>query len=187
MKIPTQQNNVKRTALVVTGMAVMTGLTLPTVALAHGGDRGDKGNSWHREDRRGGYDKYWSQDAWSWWEQISADDFSTWNEAKLAKIDSYIDKNNLSVENGEELRSAVDTSATAVTNNLTTLEELRDSIGDIDDATDEQRAALKEQSTATFSAYYDYKLSLHDYKVAVKAAASDKGVKLDSSIDNSAS
>ena len=187
MKIPTQQNNVKRTALVVTGMAVMTGLTLPTVALAHGGDRADKGNSWHKEDRRGGYDKYWNQDAWSWWERISADDFSAWNDAKLAKIDRYIDKNNLTIENEQELRAAVDTSAAAVTENLTTLEELRDSIGDIDDATDEQRAALKEQSTMTFSTYYDYKLSLYDYKVAVKAAANNEGVKIDSSVDESAS
>lgn len=181
MKIPTQQNNVKRATLVVTGMAVVTGLAIPTVALAHGGDRGDTGKSWHREDRRGGYNKSWKWNSWSWWQRITADDFSQWNELALAKIDRYIDKTNLNVENEDTLRASVDTSASVVVENLTALEQLRDSTGD--DATTEEKAALKEQSIAVFSAYYDYKLSLNEYKSAIKAAATNKGVKVESSIE----
>jgi len=185
MKIPTQQNNVKRAALVVTGIAVIAGLAVPTATFAYGGSSGTgMDRSSHHDNRGGSHDNNWNQhkSSWSFWEQISAEDFNNWNGTKLSRIDSFVAKNNLQVENGASLRAAVDTDATAVVDSLTALNQLRDSVGDIKNATDEQRTTLKEQSTVTFSAYYDYKLSLYDYTVAIKAAADSKGAAMDSSI-----
>lgn len=184
MKIPTQQNNLKRTTLVVAGMAVMTGLAIPSATFAQGqnGNRAGEGSSWNRGDHRGGKHGNFNRDSMAWWEKISADDFNKWNTAKLDKIDSYLEKNNLQVENGDVLRSAVETNTVAVADNLRTLEDLRESTGAIETATEEQRVALKEQTVATFSSYYDYKLSMFDYTAAIKAIATNNGVKLDGSI-----
>lgn len=189
MKIPTQQNKVKKTALVVAGVAVVAGLAVPTATFAQGQGRESmpNGSSWDRGNHGNSHNgNSWDRGSWSWWEKISAEDFTSWNTNLLSKIDWYIQKNGLEVQNGVELRAAVDADTAELAENLTTLQELRDSTGDISEATDEQRAALKEQSTATFSSYYDYKLSFYDYKVAIKAAADNKGVKIDSSIDSQA-
>ena len=186
MKIPTQQINVKRTALVVAGMAVVTGLAVPTATFAQGGDHSSERNgSWSQDNRKHGNHGGWHSPSSSSWERISAEDFTAWHAANLAKVDKYIEKNNLTVENGAALRSTVETNATELANNLTALEQLRTSIGDNKDISEEQRAALKDQTVLTFSAYYDYKLSFQDYKSAIKAAADQNGVKADGSLEDS--
>lgn len=188
MKIPTKHINTKQTFMFAGALAVVATLA-PAAAFAHGGGEARDGRSTtNSSERRGGdygmhYDHYGGNyDAQKWWGKFSAESFQKMHDTKLAWLDDKIAKNNLTIENGEVLRAEVIASAETHKADLTALEQLRTSI-DKSNITDEQRAALKEQTLKTFESFYDYYESLYSYKVAVKAAADTSGVEAEINVE----
>lgn len=202
MKIPTKHINTKHTFMFTGALAAVVTLT-PAVSFAHGGGDGRDGRSHaNSQDRRSSnsgaktasntsnknsndgkhHNHGGNYDGQKWWGQLSAENFQKMHDAKLAKLDDIIAKNNLTVENGDALRADLVTKADGLTTNLTALQELRQSI-DKNAMTDEQKQALKAQTLTTFEAFYDYYESLYSYKAAIKVAADASHASVDVKVE----
>ena len=176
MKIPTKHINTKHVTLAAGAVATVVGLSAPVSVFAHGGDTTSRVGT--HSHVRGHHDHHQN---WRWHNGysplLSAKTFAKENKALLSKYDAYIAKYHLDVENGSDLRQAVSTDATNVGDQLTKLQDLRHSIGDLKKASADERTQLRTQSVATFEAYYDYKMAVYDYRTAIEAAANSADVK----------
>ncbi|HEY0965518.1 MAG TPA: hypothetical protein VGE13_03505 [Candidatus Saccharimonadales bacterium] len=184
MKIPTKQHNTKRNFLAIGALAAIVGLSAPTIALAHGEDSdrnrsSDTSSHWRKDHHR--WDSWHDRSSW-FGPSISPEWFTKKNTRLLERYDSFIAKHDLTVENGDALKTDVETTASVVVNELTALKNLRDSIDELKDSTPEQRTELKEQLKKTSSAYLDYKFALYEYKLAIKAAADEIDINTDSTV-----
>lgn len=189
MKMPTKHTNSKRTLVAAGAFAAVVGLATPTVALAHkntgDSNRGNWNSYSHKWNGHGWFNHMHGMYGSPWWYWGSADSFEERSNAILSQIDAYIEENNLVVENGDTLRTAVVEAAAAAQTEINDLKELKSELKDTDpaDVTAEQRAALKDQIKATFGAIIDYRFALDEYKIAVKAAATDSNVEAELKID----
>ena len=170
MKIPTKRTNTKRNFLALGTMAAVVGLTPVATTFAHGGyDRNERDTSTERRP----YDSRWhshSHHDWysqSWWHIPSSESFTERHGKKLALYDKVIDKYNLEVEAGAELRATFEADATEASAALTAYEELKAEIKASDEPTDEQKAQLKEATMNALSVLYDYKESGKAYTSAI--------------------
>jgi len=176
MKIPTKHINTKHVTLAAGAVATIVGLSAPVSVFAHGGDTTSRvGTHSHMRSHHSHHQNWRWHNGYS--SLFSAKAFAKENKTLLNKYDAYITKHHLNVENGSDLRQAVSTDATNVENQLTKLQNLRHSIGDLKNASADQRTQLRTQSIATFEAYYDYKMAVYDYRTAIETAADSADVK----------
>lgn len=171
MKIPTKRTNTKRNFLALGTMAAVVGLTPVATTFAHGGydgnERDDSTKHWSSDNRwrSHSHHDWYSQ---SWWHIPSSEDFTERHEKKLALYEKVIDKYDLEVENGAELRATLETDAAEASAALTAYEELKAEVKASDEEpTDEQKVQLKEATLNALSALYDYKESSKAYASAI--------------------
>lgn len=186
MKIPIKHSNTKHLALIAGTIALVGGVSVPVAAYAHGGGQGQRSDRGQSRDDRHNWKKdksahdSWKNDGFFGWgglDSLNPDEFANRNTQKLTKLDKFVSDHKLTVENGAALRADVVAKADVVKTELTELSTLKTSISDPASATAEQRASLKAQTLVTFESYYNYKVALSDYKVAVNIAAAAAGVK----------
>lgn len=184
MKIPTTHIKTKHTIMFAGALVAVVGLT-PTIALARGGgDAGDGHPSFSRGDRDSNHHENHGgiNNGEHWWNIFSVDQFQTRHDAKMAKLNSFITDNDLTVENQVALMADVDTNVANVKTEIAAFTTLRSTV-DPKSATDEQKQALKDQAQKVFDAFHAYRDSMKAYKTAIHVAAEAAGVSIDIDVE----
>lgn len=165
--------------------AVLVTAGVPATSFAHGGGRhndGGRGSNQQRQvqtqngSRFSNFMNRRHHDGRGWGMYcLSAEKFQQRYDAILARLDSIVADNNLSVENGTELRANVVTTADVAKTKTTELKALKDQYNN-QNVTDEQRDAFKAKLQETRQALMEYRDALRAYKDAIKTAADQANV-----------
>lgn len=173
MKIPTKHTNTKQGLLAVGAVAAAVGLTPVATTFAQGGYEGSVHGTITEQKLGTHHGHSWQSQGW--WHIPSTEDFTTYHESKLALYDKAIDKYDLTLENGETLRTTLETDAAEVSAALTAYAELKAELKGLDtEPTDEQKAQLKQATLDAISALYDYKKANKAFVSAIIDAFKDQ-------------
>ncbi|MCW1908812.1 MAG: hypothetical protein KIH63_005750 [Candidatus Saccharibacteria bacterium] len=171
------KKNVQRYLLAVVASVALFSAT-PAAVLAHGNQGGGRGWGFgHLKGRHGMYWQLCKTDKEGFKVRLhrkwmSVESFQEKYAKVLDRLDTFVAENNLTVENADELKSAIDTAAATVTTELNELKAIKDAVNcDDEESVEANSEAFKAQVQAVKDVLKAYREALKAYKQAIHAAA----------------
>jgi FtsZ-binding cell division protein ZapB len=171
------KKNLQRYVLAIVASVTLLSAT-PALVLAHGNESGGRG--WGFGHLKGRHGVYWQlcktdKDGFKvrlhrkW---MSVDSFQEKYAKVLERLDTFVTENNLTVENADQLKGAIDTAATNVATELNELKAIKDTVNcDDSESVEANTEAFKTQVQSVKDALKTYRDALKAYKQAIHTAA----------------